>query len=144
MIIVTVSCQREQFHSCKGCSSRVSLAQKPAIQRIMKCDAGIHEESSAYVVLSGTRPCSKASLVACRMNSQSKLFFSMQTEVICPPERKTGREEQSLRRNTTRTISCYLMFVYGEPTGRVITVSAALMAAEVAARISLESSEGWR
>ena len=68
----------------------------------------------------------------------------MQTEVICPPERKTGREEQSLRRNTTRTISCYLMFVYGEPTGRVITVSAALMAAEVAARISLESSEGWR
>ena len=47
--------------------------------------------------------------------------------------------DTSLRRNTTWTFSGYLMFVYREPVERVSLVSAALTAAEEAARISPKS-----
>ena len=103
----------------------------------MKCDAGIHEETYTYVVLS----------------SETTMFQGIGKRIPNELAKVLGmgwRSEpifflrgKSLHRNTTWTFSCYsflmrvvvlralaprasMIFVHGEPAGRLTIVGAAL------------------
>ena len=124
-------------------------------QRIMKCDADVHEEMCTYVVLSGDTTMFQD--IGERMPAKSAPI-SMQIKVICPPERnhsmyigqanpispsvaqacagapRSGSQVQQVRCSCTEIRQ-----------GRVILVRAALFSVEEAARISRESVPNeWR
>ena len=157
VILFTVCCQRGLFQQ-GFIGTEAGVFYDTSRQRVMMCDLVSTKKRARTSCCQVTRPCSGGSAAAC----------TVQIKVICPLERKysvwVGRasplhprhehpQEHHLdifrlffltasgRNHGLRTLApgVSLTFVYREPAGRVIIVSAALMAAEEVARSSPES-----
>ena len=93
----------------------------------MKCDAGTHEGTCTYVVLSGDTIMFQSFGERVPNELTVSALYTMQIEEICLPERKCSVSVwvggasplggTSLRRNSTWTFSGYLVLVYREPAG---------------------------
>ena len=93
VVIVTVSCQRGLFQQrFSGTEARVFHDTSP--QRIIKCDAGMHEETCAHVVLS------------CDTTMFQGIVERMPNELAALPTRAkvlgTGRRSKPLSSSMTR------------------------------------------
>ena len=90
VIKFTAGSMHEQFHCAERLFQQLFIGKEARVfhdtssQRIMKCDADVHEEMCTYVVLSGDTTMFQD--IGEHMPTTSAPEM-MQIKVICPPER---------------------------------------------------------